>query len=93
MVVKLRASQPLLCIEGLADYCIVSQDPNNYADAPTEGIRRILERVLEIEIPRGSVLPTDKIGAHARPLILLLARRLTGDSQRRLHPSFNYRGD
>lgn len=49
----------------------MSQDPNNYADAPTEGIRRVLEIVTSSEIPRGEVLKTDKIGV----CFLLLATR------------------
>ncbi|KAK7055126.1 Hydantoinase/oxoprolinase-domain-containing protein [Favolaschia claudopus] len=40
---------------------LLSQDPANYKDAPTEGIRRVLEIVSGTEIPRGSVLETDKI--------------------------------
>ena len=40
----------------------VSQDPANYRDAPTEGIRRILEIVTGDKLERGSVLPTNKIG-------------------------------
>jgi 5-oxoprolinase (ATP-hydrolysing) len=40
----------------------VSQDPANYRDAPTEGIRRILEIVTGDKIPRGKILPTNKIG-------------------------------
>ena len=39
----------------------MSQDPNNYRDAPTEGIRRVLEQVTGKSIPRGDALPTDKI--------------------------------
>lgn len=42
--------------------CTVSQDTANYKDAPTEGIRRVLETVTGEKIPRGSVLNTDKIG-------------------------------
>jgi 5-oxoprolinase (ATP-hydrolysing) len=45
---------------------IVSQDPNNYRDAPTEGIRRVLEKVLEKTLPRGEKLNTDKIGTLGR---------------------------
>lgn len=41
---------------------LVSQDPANYRDAPTEGIRRILEVVTGTSIPRGQILKTDKIG-------------------------------
>lgn len=44
------------------DMLIVSQDPNNYADAPTEGIRRVLEAVTGEKIERGAILPTNKIG-------------------------------
>lgn len=41
---------------------LLSQDPSNYKDAPTEGIRRILEHVTGQSLPRGKPLPTDKIG-------------------------------
>ncbi|KAL4267288.1 Oxoprolinase family protein [Pleurotus pulmonarius] len=40
---------------------LLSQDPGNYEDAPTEGIRRILEALTGEKIPRGQVLKTDKI--------------------------------
>ncbi|KAJ7778499.1 5-oxoprolinase [Mycena metata] len=40
---------------------LLSQDPGNYKDAPTEGIRRILEIVTGTQIPRGAVLETEKI--------------------------------
>lgn len=40
---------------------LLSQDPANYQDAPTEGIRRVLESVTGKRIPRGTVLSTDKI--------------------------------
>lgn len=40
---------------------LLSQDPANYQDAPTEGIRRVLESVTGERIPRGTVLSTDKI--------------------------------
>ncbi|KAF9073172.1 Hydantoinase/oxoprolinase-domain-containing protein [Rhodocollybia butyracea] len=42
---------------------LLSQDPSNYADAPTEGIRRILEIVTGETIPRNTILNTDKIGS------------------------------
>lgn len=41
---------------------LLSQDPSNYADAPTEGIRRVLERVTGKSVPRGVPLPADLIG-------------------------------
>ncbi|CCM00300.1 uncharacterized protein FIBRA_02330 [Fibroporia radiculosa] len=40
---------------------LLSQDPGNYRDAPTEGIRRVLEIATGTKIPRGTVLQTDKI--------------------------------
>ncbi|KAG7087286.1 hypothetical protein E1B28_013264 [Marasmius oreades] len=40
---------------------LLSQDPANYTDAPTEGIRRILEQITGESIPRGQVLETDKM--------------------------------
>lgn len=40
---------------------LLSQDPANYADAPTEGIRRIMEIILDRKLPRGEVLETEKI--------------------------------
>ncbi|KAF9782495.1 5-oxoprolinase [Thelephora terrestris] len=40
---------------------LLSQDPANYQDAPTEGIRRVLEIVTGEKIPRGAILNTDKI--------------------------------
>ena len=42
----------------------MSQDPGNYDDAPTEGIRRVLEIVTGEKISRGTTLQTDKIGNH-----------------------------
>jgi 5-oxoprolinase (ATP-hydrolysing) len=41
---------------------LLSQDPSNYPDAPTEGIRRILETVTGKTVPRGEPLPVEKIG-------------------------------
>ncbi|GHJ88736.1 hypothetical protein NliqN6_5138 [Naganishia liquefaciens] len=40
---------------------LLSVDPTNYKDAPTEGIRRILEMVTGDKVDRKSLLPTDKI--------------------------------
>lgn len=40
---------------------LLSVDPNNYPDAPIEGIRRLLEWFLEEEIPRGQPLDTSRI--------------------------------
>ncbi|KIM44242.1 hypothetical protein M413DRAFT_377591 [Hebeloma cylindrosporum] len=48
----------------------VSQDPGNYEDAPTEGIRRVLEIATGETIQRGSVLETEKIGAWSYGLCL-----------------------
>jgi 5-oxoprolinase (ATP-hydrolysing) len=46
---------------------LLSQDPSNYPDAPTEGIRRILEIVTGQQVPRGVPLPTNKIGKWSSP--------------------------
>lgn len=40
---------------------LLSEDPSNYADAPTEGIRRILQQELGISLPRSELVPTDAI--------------------------------
>ncbi|WRT64281.1 uncharacterized protein IL334_001212 [Kwoniella shivajii] len=41
---------------------LLSQDPGNYKDAPTEGVRRALERITGNAFERGKALPVDKIG-------------------------------
>lgn len=40
---------------------LLSEDPSNYEDAPLEGIRRIMSKFLNKEIPRGEPLDTSKI--------------------------------
>lgn len=40
---------------------LLSEDPSNYEDAPLEGIRRLMEKFLAKEIPRGQALDTSKI--------------------------------
>ncbi|KAK8116552.1 uncharacterized protein PG998_004833 [Apiospora kogelbergensis] len=40
---------------------LLSVDPSNYSDAPTEGIRRVLEMVTGSEIPRHSPIPKELI--------------------------------
>ncbi|WFD18100.1 5-oxoprolinase (ATP-hydrolyzing) [Malassezia caprae] len=40
---------------------LLSRDPNNYADAPTEGIRRILEQATGRTIPRSQKISTEDI--------------------------------
>lgn len=41
---------------------LLSVDPANYPDAPTEGIRRILEQVTGQAVPRNVPLDTSRIG-------------------------------
>lgn len=41
---------------------LLSEDPANYPDAPTEAIRRILERVEGKQIPVGEKLDGSRIG-------------------------------
>ncbi|EEP76047.1 5-oxoprolinase [Uncinocarpus reesii 1704] len=40
---------------------LLSEDPSNYADAPLEGIRRLLSKFERREIPRGEPIDTSKI--------------------------------
>ncbi|KAH7013041.1 putative 5-oxoprolinase [Ilyonectria destructans] len=40
---------------------LLSNDPTNYADAPTEGIRRILESATGSSLPRGELIDTSGI--------------------------------
>lgn len=40
---------------------LLSEDPNNYNDAPLEGIRRLLSKFTGKEVPRGEPLDTSKI--------------------------------
>ncbi|WVQ93705.1 hypothetical protein IAU59_000782 [Kwoniella sp. CBS 9459] len=40
---------------------LLSQDPSNYKDAPTEGVRRVLERVTGDHCERGKPLPVNKL--------------------------------
>jgi 5-oxoprolinase (ATP-hydrolysing) len=42
---------------------LLSVDPQNYDDAPLEGIRRLLERFTGKKIPRGQPLDTSEIGS------------------------------
>lgn len=52
-------------IPGQSDYVfkLLSVDPNNYKDAPTEGIRRVLERAHGIKIPKDEKLKLDSISS------------------------------
>ncbi|WVF70315.1 hypothetical protein IAT40_005104 [Kwoniella sp. CBS 6097] len=40
---------------------LLSQDPSNYRDAPTEGVRRVLERITGEKFERGKPLPVGKL--------------------------------
>jgi len=40
---------------------LLSEDPSNYDDAPLEGIRRLMSKFTNREIPRGEALDTSKI--------------------------------
>ncbi|MEW5297314.1 MAG: hypothetical protein WDW36_000531 [Sanguina aurantia] len=42
---------------------LLSEDPTNYADAPREGIRRILEQVTSLPHPRDAPLSTSRIAS------------------------------
>ena len=51
-------------IEGQGDFIfkLLSEDPKNYADAPTEAIRRVLSKVEGQNIPIGEKLDGSRIG-------------------------------
>jgi 5-oxoprolinase (ATP-hydrolysing) len=40
---------------------LLSEDPSNYADAPLEGIRRLMSKFVGRDIPRGEALDTSRI--------------------------------
>ncbi|MEM7181994.1 MAG: hydantoinase B/oxoprolinase family protein [Spirochaetota bacterium] len=40
---------------------LLSEDPQNYVDAPSEGIRRLLQEIIGVAIERSEKLPIDKI--------------------------------
>jgi hypothetical protein len=52
---------------------LLSVDPQNYDDAPLEGIRRLLERFTGKEIPRGKPLDTSEIGSCTPSLLFQCA--------------------
>ncbi len=66
-----------LCLSrcGLVLAVVVSQD-TNYKDAPTEGIRRVLQIVTGETIPRGELLKTDKIGMSYEYIVSILSFRI-----------------
>jgi 5-oxoprolinase (ATP-hydrolysing) len=46
---------------GFIVHKLLSVNPTQYDDAPTEGIRVILERVTGVAIPRGAPIPCERI--------------------------------
>lgn len=46
---------------------LLSVDPQNYRDAPTEAIRRVLETFEGCTIPRGELLDGSRIGMFSGP--------------------------
>ncbi|KAF5320210.1 hypothetical protein D9758_017874 [Tetrapyrgos nigripes] len=61
MVVKVHMCPLFFVLYTSLRTSVVSQDPANYKDAPTEGIRCVLESVTGEKITRGQVLKTDKL--------------------------------
>ena len=55
---------------------LLSVDPSNYDDAPTEGIRRILEQATGDSFPRGQPIDTSKIGSYILSTLLCIATLL-----------------
>lgn len=48
---------------------ILSVDPNNYSDAPSEAIRQVLETYRDQEVPRGTKLDLYDVGKSQLRLI------------------------
>ncbi|CEP11182.1 hypothetical protein [Parasitella parasitica] len=61
--------------KGYREYVVklLSEDPSNYKDAPTEGIRRIVELATGKAHPRSKPVPTKSIGNQSRPKIFDLS--------------------
>lgn len=55
VVAQVEGREPII-------FKLLSEDPNNYPDAPTEGIRRVLEMVEDRAIPVGQKLDGSRIG-------------------------------
>jgi 5-oxoprolinase (ATP-hydrolysing) len=56
----------LVCIDEngtISTLKLLSEDPNNYKDAPTEGIRRLLEKATGKSLPRHELVPTTQISS------------------------------
>lgn len=54
---------------------LLSEDPNNYPDAPTEAIRRVLETVEGRPIPIGEKLDGSRISVYTSTIWLLFGIR------------------
>lgn len=50
---------------------LLSEDPNNYKDAPTEGIRRIIEEEIGEALDSNGLIKTDHIGKRLNMKIFL----------------------
>lgn len=58
-------------IQGRDDiiFKLLSEDPNNYSDAPTEAVRRVLNLVEGRSTPVGEKLDGSRIGTHPHAMI------------------------
>jgi 5-oxoprolinase (ATP-hydrolysing) len=57
VIAQVQGREPII-------FKLLSEDPSNYADAPTEAVRRVLEQVEGRPIPRGEKLDGSRIGGH-----------------------------
>lgn len=58
---------------------LLSEDPSNYKDAPTEGIRRIIELATGQKHPRSEPVPTKHIGKDIQEIESVYVFRVVND--------------
>uniref|UniRef100_A0A914WUW0 Hydantoinase/oxoprolinase N-terminal domain-containing protein n=1 Tax=Plectus sambesii TaxID=2011161 RepID=A0A914WUW0_9BILA len=52
---------------------LLSEDPQNYKDAPTEAIRRVIQEEIGKELPRGEPIPTEQPVGRRMPVTGMVA--------------------
>lgn len=58
VIAQIQGREPII-------FKLLSEDPSNYADAPTEAVRRVLEQVEGRPIPRDEKLDGSRIGEYS----------------------------
>lgn len=68
---------------------LLSEDPSNYKDAPTEGIRRIVELATGEKIPRSQPVPTRYIGKNKTRSFFYSKRIIIEAYRKRTHGNYS----